>query len=59
VNWDRRRRDISFWTRDCQEIAMSKTLVLSVVFLVCAVMLGIARYDAHYADRIHHSQQVG
>ncbi len=35
---------------------MSKALVLTVVFLVCAVMLGIASHDAHYADRIHHSQ---
>jgi hypothetical protein len=35
---------------------MSKALVLSVVFALCALMLGIARYDAHYADRIHHSQ---
>jgi hypothetical protein len=39
-----------------REIVMSKALVLTVVFLVCVVMLGIARYDAHYADRIHHSQ---
>jgi hypothetical protein len=38
---------------------MSKAFVLAAVACICVMLLGIAKYDAHYADRVHQTRPIG